>query len=377
MNIVIVNGLYHSDLVQVLQSPFQFASPVLMHMDSNNSFSSNVKMGKMLGKAINFSSFKIAGPQALNKLHLNTGQNIVFHVKSLTQKISVLDAIDKQNLGVKNSLLVIFESSLLLSFNDINIRIDQEVFFLERTSMTLYEAYKINGYIVSSLIGHYTSVGDAGLEFIFENRGWKRFLGSRRNNFYGQHIIGIAAHDPPYVYLRHGYKRNATFFETNQTYHVSDWIDGGMYYQIFLELSRDLNFTFDLYKRLDDVWGTVVDENTTTGIVNSIADGNGDIGVTDFAIMNNRLQRIAYLPVINDYIPSIFIRSFQPEAFTWALLIYPLSGLLWLVIIVTSLIISTWFFIFNHQPGLDFLVIQFGFYFVSDTTPFIVAFRTT
>ena len=102
----------------------------------------------------------------------------------------------------------------------------------------------------------------------------------RRGNFQGHHLKAITGEEPPYIKIN---LSSAIYDETHQVYDVTETVEG-MYYDMFLILQEQLNFTTSIYKRKDGKWGpiTILENGTTltAGIPNSITSGFAEIGVT-------------------------------------------------------------------------------------------------
>ena len=122
--------------------------------------------------------------------------------------------------------------------------------------------YRVTEVNVITKIGSYTS----SFRFDYSDPTWSSDIGERRSNFFGSHFVAMYDADPPYGYLNPAFKTKAKFFENNQTYLVTDYATTGMFLELFRILSKQLNFTYTLYKRLDGAWGTVTN-NVSSGVI--------------------------------------------------------------------------------------------------------------
>ena len=102
----------------------------------------------------------------------------------------------------------------------------------------------------------------------------------RRGNFHRYNLKAITEEEIPYIKIDLSL---ANYDESNQVYDVTQKVEG-MYYDIFLILKEQLNFTTSIHKRKDGKWGPITKlENGTTltaGIASSITSGFAEIVAT-------------------------------------------------------------------------------------------------
>ncbi len=335
--------------LRLVDTPITLEEPVYVCLDESTFNCNTVNFAKAIFKTKTW-TLRILGDGDLKMLRDSGISSIIIDTSKAPDKLSaVLETINYDNLGVDSTVIVILSGIEDLDGIKIKVRLNQNIFFLDETTGKLFERYAINNVETSSEIGDYRpSWGRDKVKFQLYDRKWQPNIGLRRKNFQGQHLVCMTAHDPPYASILPGFKENATFYENNGTYHVTDYHGPGMFFDIFQELSRDLNFTYDLYTREDEVWGNVdLESNVTTGIVHNIAHGTAEIGVTDFAVIWPRTTVLDFLPKITLALPAIFIKSQQPESVTWTLLLDPFALELWLIIVLVAIGIATLLFISN------------------------------
>ena len=99
----------------------------------------------------------------------------------------------------------------------------------------------------------------------------------------------------------------------------------GIYFDVLMELQRELNFTTELYKRKKKSWGFVNrKENgsyTATGIVGDLFYNKVDLIVAALTMLHQRALYIGYLmplskKVVGLYIPTISEENFDFKTFS-------------------------------------------------------------
>ena len=61
-------------------------------------------------------------------------------------------------------------------------------------------------------------------------------------------------------------------------------LDEGIFVDFFLELQKELNFTFTAYPTPDDQWGTLRSDGTWTGVVGELQMKRADIGLSNLMV---------------------------------------------------------------------------------------------
>ena len=80
-----------------------------------------------------------------------------------------------------------------------------------------------------------------------------------------------AKHSMPYVGINHGKQDSKVLVE-------------GVFFDLFLELQKELDFTFTAYPTPDDQWGTLRADGTWTGVVGELQMKRADIGLSNLMV---------------------------------------------------------------------------------------------
>ena len=156
----------------------------------------------------------------------------------------------------------------------LSTKINQDIQFVNTESWEVYEHYTVNNEKIQRKLGFF----DKNFKYIPTTL--QSFV-QRRGNFQGHHLKAITEEDTPSIYP---FNLSSTKYdEINQVYDVTESM-GGMYYDMFLILQEQLNFTTSIHKRKDGKWGpiTILENGTilTAGVPNSLTSGFAEIAVT-------------------------------------------------------------------------------------------------
>ena len=155
---------------------------------------------------------------------------------------------------------------------------------------------------------------------------------------------------PPMVFLPPNYGEIATYFPHNETYDVTEFVQGGQFIDVLRVLEKQFNFTTRLYKRKDGHYGVPYKLANGTlvipeGIVKDLAEGSADIIVTGLAVLQTRMLVIDYLPTITEEYAAIFVPlEDDVEGLDWTVYYVPFSKELWFTIFITALIMTIFLF---------------------------------
>ena len=282
-----------TSFIEFIDKPFQITTPLLVNLDANWTTQHSIFAAKSAFLKTN-TALKFAHG-SLTKSCLNSSRDaglpIVFKIGSGQNVMMSLSLIQDHNLGTTDLVLIILPTETLINdmdYTKLNIRIDQEIFFTSMDTLTINEIYRINGHLVKDLVGTYhRNKLNESLTFNFSKANWSNVLGKRRNNFFGANLIAMIDHDPPYTSLNPEFKKKSTFHENNQTFDVTPFIETGVVLDLMLYVAQQLNFTYTFYKRLDGVWGSIVN-NVSSGMISNLYHGNADIAVDVFGLTNDR-----------------------------------------------------------------------------------------
>ncbi len=252
----IVKSLSDQLILELLKhNPVPMKSPVIFYPKGS------VDLLKSLTKCDNFGSVKLVKSVPRQKIpRADQNQPLIFIIDDNFDAAVLDKQIQNSDLGIKNSVLILCYKNVLNpkiqnpKFK--NIKINQEIYILTLEDLALFESYRINDLVMNFKIGEYIQHGEKiGFQFEY-SQGWSYEIGKRRSDFGGKHFKIMTEHEPPSFKLKSSYKKSARFFEANQTYEVTNFASG-MYYDVLLNLAKNLNFTYTLYKRKDGVFGGV------------------------------------------------------------------------------------------------------------------------
>ena len=156
---------------------------------------------------------------------------------------------------------------------------------------------------------------------------------------------------PPMVFLPPNYGEIATYFPHNETYDVTEFVQGGQFIDVLRVLEKQFNFTTRLYKRKDGHWGVPYKLSNGTlvipeGKVKDLVEGSVDLIVTGLAKLQTRLLVIDYLPILTEEYSAIFIPFDNGvEGLDWAVYHGLFSKELWFTIFITALVMTIFLYI--------------------------------
>ena len=216
---------------------------------------------------------------------------------------------------------------------DLSTEINQEILFVNTESWEVYEHYTVNNEKIHMKLGFFDK------NFRFIPTIFQSFV-QRRGNFQGHYLRAITEEDLPYIKID---LSSANYDETNQVYDVTQKVEG-MYYDIFLILKEQLNFTTSIHKRKDGMWGpiTILENGTnlTAGIPISITSGFAEIGATQMTQTVLRSYVLDILPAINNGKAKVYTNPVANEHISWTTFLSIFTLELWGTLILVAMIIS-------------------------------------
>lgn len=292
-------------------------------------------------------------PQPLPIFHNSPKESKITLIKSLSEKGSTLNWVDKLWYS-KNFLLVISQDDGLLDGNE-NINIDQQIYFLT-LSLDLYEKYTINNKLIQQKLGHFVD----GM-YIPEESIEQNFL-KRRQNFHGFELIALTL-DWGKNYIQIENLKNAPYFPSNETYDVTGLVQGS-FFDVWRTLQNNLNFTTRIYSRMDNKFGVPIQHpngsiSVPDGIIKDGMDGSADILLTDLAILYNRYLVIDYLVPLHGIATGIYVsKDSIQESFDFEVFQKPFDKWTWTTLTLSSLIVAISIFLASkilNQGNVDYL----------------------
>ena len=143
-----------------------------------------------------------------------------------------------------------------------------------------------------------------------------------------------------------GNLENAPYYQSNDTYDVTNHVFGGSGYEIWKTLQSDLNFTSSLYKRKEAKYGIPMKLKNgslqiSDGYLNDIYRGKADVFARQFTIMYDRHLFIDFLQPIEKSKVGIFVKSNDlVEGFDIEVFFRPFENWTWMAVTLSSLLIS-------------------------------------
>ena len=214
--------------------------------------------------------------------------------------------------------------------------IHQKIFLFNKDTQEIYEAYKINEVVVKNKIGDIDS-----------NTGkfkWKTHLSpdfiKRRSNFHGIVLKGMTEFSG--LDMNANNLEHAKYFENNKTYQVTG-LTYGLFNDVLGILQDRLNFTTQLYKRKDGVWGYFNEENGTvlaTGMMKDIYLKKADFAAASLYYTIDRVLYVNFLPPIKTYVAAIYIPKTSTEVIDFDTFMAPFNYPLWIMLFSATIFFS-------------------------------------
>ncbi len=327
-----------------LKGRFDLGNPVLvvpnLTLQERESWIKIMHGMASIGLEINFVNLNV-----VQSIHRNfVAPAMIFIAEQKQEFRDILDLMASEGFGKKRPIYVFTQSNIRnVSFR--HIKIDQTVYITDLTTNEMAEVYTVNGISVRNSIGHFSSNGS---QFNM-NRYWSS---QTREDLEGTNLIALTNLAKPYSTLDPEYLTKARFFESNQTFDVSDFVSG-LYFDILAEMSEDLNFTFAVYKRSDPVWGTVNSVGKPTGMLSQLADGSADMVMSAYGMNNIRLPYCDHLPILSPFVPAIVIKKNFHEKYNMNTFIEPWSPDIWKIMLLFDILFAIWLFIMTTDRAAN------------------------
>ena len=273
-------------------------------------------------------------PQPLHIFYNSPKETKITLIKSLSEKGSTLNWVDKLQYS-KNFLLVISQDDGLLDGNE-DINVDQQIYFLT-LSLGLYEKYTINNKLIQQKLGHFFN----GM-YIPEESVEQNFL-KRRQNFHGFELIALTLGFENYIRIEN--LKNAPYFSSNETYDVTGLVKGS-FFDVWTILQNNLNFTTKIYSRMNDKWGAPIQHPNESifvpdGIIKDGMDGSADILLATLTMTYNRHSVIDYLVPLYSDLNGIYVNKDSiKESLDFAVFQKPFDKWTWTTLTLSSLIVT-------------------------------------
>ena len=238
--------------------------------------------------------------------------------------------------------------------SNVNVSIGNELFFMDRNSLKVYEAYQINEVQVTKYLGKFhEDTNKLKLEFM-PSENYDTPMVKRRNNFYGIQLNGIGEtitenfpKDEVTIYSKDG----KTYYDITNLQR-----DPGIFYApfgvpILQILQKQLNFTSNLYILKGQAIGSPrkIDNEAILiedGMFQNLINGTPELGSPEFiwtplSILPIRTQFVDFMtPIYSEHV-AIFIPNEEVgNAIDWTPFINPFSYSLWISIIIKCILFT-------------------------------------
>ena len=256
----------------------------------------------------------------------------------------------------------------LLNAIAMQTKIHQKIFIFKKDSQEIYEAYTVNNFDIRKKLGKIDVITN---QFQWEVCVNQNFI-KRRSNFHGLVLKGVVQFSGLDMNANASYLVNAPYFPNNETYEVTRFTYG-LFKDILDIMQESLNFTTILYKRKEEVWGSIYPQAngsfTGTGLTGDIFFGNADIAVAPLNFVIDRAIHINFLPPIKPYFSAIYIPMTDHEVIDLDTYVRPFTSILWTIVILTGIILTMMKLLFLHMNnnmnlfGFDYIWTSFTGFF--------------
>ena len=220
-----------------------------------------------------------------NSSHSNT----VLYYSTLDMKNVSLEKLEELLFQVDRALIVVKHIKEELS-GTFDIKISQRVYFLDESTLEVFEVYGINKERIIQKVGALAST------FKFKWTTEPNFL-KRRSNFNGISLVGMTNDEGKSIYWDQKFLKNKENFyiSENKTYNVTDHVQG-IYIDVLKLLEAKHNFSTQLYHREDQQWGTIVSYPNGSyqgiGLVGDLFFKRADLVIAPLAFVLGRFSYI-------------------------------------------------------------------------------------
>ena len=295
---------------------------------------------KLIDVRIQNNCFTATEKRQLFKIFSDNGKAVNFE-KIFHQHHSII--ICTENIGhltkqTQSPVVVVYEDSSKDFLNKIKISLGEMVYFLNKDTFKIYEAYEVNDVHVTRFLGQFHQTCKNSASFSPADGFIDSFV-DRRGNFYGIQLIAMTEQWGTDIILPNNFKDKSYFFPTNETYDVTN-IVSGVYIDVLKHLEKFLNFSTKLYKRKDGVWGMpkTLSNGTVThldGMLKSLVEYPVDLICAPFSSIPARFYIVDFLKTITRehaalYIANTNLNDKKYETFDWKVYLSPFSLKLWL-----------------------------------------------
>ena len=256
--------------------------------------------------------------------------------------------------SMKTQTVVISQIGNENYLNEITISIGEEVYFFDKNTFKIYEAYSINNVHIIRYLGQFYEI-DKDLALFSPSDNFVNSFVDRRSNFHGIQLIGMTETWTTEVIIPDNYADHSTYFPENETHDVTN-IASGIYIDVLNQLEKSLNFSTKLYKRKDGIYGWPKTLTNGTiifnGMMKSLKESHVDMICSSFAIIPSRYSYVDYSVPITLSHKSLFIAR-NNDIIHWTAYLSEFSIRIWLIIIASAITITVIITIMEKQHNFE------------------------
>ena len=304
--IVIVEAASHYSMIVSITKEFQIKHPMII--TNPNSVSSNQIMKRQFYSNQFTRIVNNLDEDSLRKYCELDIPLIVFFKDLMKQNL------EKYFCWPTSLIVILEENELDYALQSIEVSIEKEALFVIESTSEVYEAYRINDRTIKRKLGQ---INQFDGNFVWKDNVEQDFI-KRRANFQGVNLKAMTETTGNELALDPKYLEEAPYFPSNETYEVSKYTYG-IYFDVLMELQRELNFTTVLYKRKDLAWGFIYPQENgsyiATGIVGDLFFNKVDFCVAPLATFYRRALYIDFLLPLTQKIIGLYIPTTSNEDF--------------------------------------------------------------
>ena len=286
----------------------------------------------------------LRAPKPLPILYNANLENKVILAKRVAQTGLTIRWVDQLLTSETFLLVLIHDHDVIFE----NTQINQEVYFLS-PSLDLIEKYTVNDQIIIQRLGHFVN------DSFIPNTLVEQNVFKRRQDFHGFGMMAMTEKIESAIEIN---IENATYFPSNQTYDVTNSIQGS-FFDIWKNLETTLNFTTKIYIRNETKgWGVPSQLSNGTivlsdGVVNDVWSGKAHVLLSAATIVHARYLVIDYLQPIMTRDGGIFVKKDDlQEGFDLSVYWHPFENWTWILILSSSVIVTLSIFFLWNFPNL-------------------------
>ena len=253
----------------------------------------------------------------------------------------------------KAPVLVVSDIQNEMDLNNVNVSISDELFFLDRNSLKVYETYQINDVQVTKFLGKF-GIGKSKLEFR-PSVNYLTPIVKRRNNLHGMQLNGIGetiTENFPKEEVRSYSKDGKTYYDITNLQKDPKLFFAPFGIPVLQFLQKQLNFTSHLYIQKGQKLGSpkMINSNGTIligeGIFQNLINGLPELGSPEFiwtslTILPIRSQFVDFLIPLGNTHVAIFVPNHEVgNAIDWTVFIGPFSNFLWILIVLKCILFT-------------------------------------